>query len=101
MSSKCSGFFSIPMILLLVLIYFFRVELYYAGVHAATLISPNPEWDKKLGEYYNEASIKNAALSKQYYESASKHQKDAVVKEQTKEEHTAPAPKEEHNSKQP
>lgn len=94
MSSKCSGFFSVPMILLVVLIYFFRVELYMAGMHAATLISPNPEWDKKLGDYYKDLSAKSAALSKQYYETADKEQ--VIIKEQSKGQETS---KEEHNTK--
>lgn len=102
MSSKCSGFFSIPMILLLVLIYFFRMELYMSGVRAATLISPNPAWDTKLGDYYKEMSEKSAALSQQFYDTAAKD-KTAVVKtkEEATETHTAPAsaPKEVHKTK--
>jgi hypothetical protein len=73
------------MILLLVLIYFFRVELYMSGVRAATLISPNPAWDTKLGDYYKELSEKSAVLSQQFYDTAAKD-KAAVVK--TKDEQT-------------
>lgn len=86
MSLKCSGFFSIPMILLLVLIYFFRMELYMAGVQAATLISPNPALDKKLGDYYKDLSTKSTGLSQQYYDAARKD--EMVVKERVKEDRT-------------
>lgn len=104
MSSKCSGFFSIPMILLLILIYFFRVELYMFGVQAATLISPNPALDKKLGDYYKEVSEKSSVLSQQHYDAARKDQ--AVVKEHVKEDNDnmnmkESKPKEESNTKHP
>lgn len=85
MSSKCTGFFSMPMILLLVLIYFFRVELYMAGVRAATLISPNPTLDKKLADYYKETAEKSSVMSQKFYESASKEEATPTA---AKEEHT-------------
>lgn len=66
-----------------------------AGFRAATLISPNPAWDQKLGDYYKDASEKNAVLSKDYYDRAKKDQ--AVVKETAK-EGNANTMQEEHNS---
>lgn len=93
MSSKSTGFFSMPMILLLVLVYFFRVELYMSGVRAATLISPNPTLDKKLGDYYKELSEKSAVLSQKFYDSVKKDEA-AVKDQQAKDEPSADENKE-------
>lgn len=63
---------TIPLILLILLVYVFRLELYMAGTRFYILVAENPKYERILGDYYQDASQKSKYLADNFYDSSLK-----------------------------
>ncbi len=63
---------TIPLILLIVLVYVFRLELFMSGNRFYTLAVPNPALERTLGDYYQDTAKRSTLLADSFYQSALK-----------------------------
>jgi len=69
---------TIPLILLIILVYVFRLELYMAGTRFYTLVAENPKFERILGDYYEDAAQKNGYLASNIYDASLKKYKSQL-----------------------
>lgn len=67
MSTLKKQIFTVPMLLLVILIVLFHTELFVIGVRIYAALAQSPRSERLLGDYYTNASEQNANLARSFY----------------------------------